>query len=68
MPTKERNNDLQEITPFSDEVLKEMLPVVVVPLVLEDPSHPEEALELLEADDATSTLRHDKPMEHLIPG
>jgi hypothetical protein len=42
--------------------------MVVVPLVQEDPADAKEAAKLLETPDALHSLRHDKPMEHLIAG
>ena len=45
-----------------------MLFVVVVPLVHEDSADTEELLELFERAHALRTLRHYKPMSHLIAG
>jgi hypothetical protein len=68
MLSKERDDHVNQIVPPPDEVLEQVLLVVVMPLVLEDPTYSEEISDLLEAAGASSSLRHDEPVEHLIPG
>jgi len=66
--TKERDDRFSEICPSSNDVLRQVLLVIVVPLVLEDPSNSKELSELFEAGEASHSLRHDESMEHLIAG
>jgi hypothetical protein len=68
MSSKERNDHVGEIVPPADDVLKQVLLVIVVPLVLVDPTHSEEISDLLETAGASSSLRHDETVEHLVPG
>ena len=42
--------------------------MIVMPLVLEDPSDPKKLSELFEAGDPSHSLRHDESMEDLVPG
>ena len=58
MEPKERNDRLEEILPPIDYELAEVLAVVIVPPVDEDPSYAEEAFELLQAGSAPLALRH----------
>jgi hypothetical protein len=65
---EERNNDFQEIRAPIDAVLQEVVAVVVTPSISSDSPHPEEAMELLEADDARCALRDSEAMTHLVAG
>ena len=66
--TKERNDRFDEICPSSDDVLRQVLLVIVMALVLEDPSNPKELSELVEAGETSHSLRHDESMEDLVAG
>ncbi len=68
MLPKERDDHVQKIPSTTYVVLDQVLSMVVVPSVHMQPAHPEEALKLLEASPATSSLSHNKPVEHLIAG
>ena len=68
MLAKKRNDPLREIRPLRHDVLAQVLPVIVLTPVDNDPSAPEELTELLEAVEALHPLRHDKPVTHLIAG
>jgi hypothetical protein len=64
---EERNNRSHEILPPIYDELAQVLTVIVLTLVDIDATNAKEALELLERRSAADTLRHDKPMRHLIP-
>ena len=49
MSIEERNDRVEQITPSSDHELDEVLTMIVVAAVREEPAHPEELSELLEA-------------------
>ncbi len=68
VPTKERNDRFVQLRSALHQVVAQMLPMIVVPSIDEDPSYAEELLELLEAGDALLALRHDKSMRNLIAG
>ena len=68
MLTEKRNDRPDQLRAAAHEVLAEMLAVVVMTLVDEDPAYAEEALELFEAAPALLALSHDEPMEHLVAG
>src|SRR5205085_12289669 len=63
---EERKDRSQELVAARDVILRQVLPVIVVPAVHEDPTDPEEVPKVLEARLATCSLRDDEPMEHLI--
>ena len=65
---EERNYRSNEVVTSIHDELAQMLTVIVLPLVDVDPTHPEEAPELLQRRPATDTLRHDEPMRDLVPG
>ena len=67
MLAEERNDRFHQSRTRVDDVLAQMLAVVVMPLVHVEPSHAEEALELLQTATATDSLGHDKPMRDLVP-
>ena len=66
--TEERNDRLHQLGSPSDEVLAEVLLVVVVTLVQEDPPDSEEVTKIFQTRDALHALRHHKPVKHLIAG
>src|SRR5580704_3612045 len=68
MSTKERNDHFDQIRPAPHHVAIQVLTVVVVPLVSEYLSHPEERHELMQARNALRTLRDGELMRHLIAG
>jgi len=68
MPLEERYDRLHQLRPSRHNVLAQMLLMIVVALVDENPPNPEEALELLEAVQAPHSLRHGKLVAHLIAG
>ena len=49
-------------------VLAEVLLVVIVSLVEEDPPDSKEVTEFFQTSDAFGALCHDEPMKHLIAG
>jgi len=65
---KERDDHFEQVVPPVDDELGQVLTMVVVPPVDEDPAHPEEAQKLLEAGDALHALRDDEPVEDLVAG
>ena len=65
---KERNYRPYKIISSVHDELAQMLSMGVLARIDIDPSHPEEALELLQCGSTTDTLRHDKPMRDLVPG
>ena len=65
---EERHDHVHEVVPPVHDELTQVFAMVVVPPVDEDPAHPEEALQLLEASDALHSLRHDEPMKDLEAG
>ena len=66
--TKERNDRFVELRSTLHQVVAQVLAVIVVTLVDEDPSHPEELSELLEARHALLALRNGESMRYLIAG
>ena len=68
MLAKERNDHVDQIRPSPNRVAIEVLPVVIVPLVLKHLADSEEALQLVQARDALSSLSHRELMRHLIAG
>ena len=68
MQPEERNDRFQKILAPRDDVLTEVLLVVVVAPIDEDPADLEEAVKLLEAADASASLRHDEPRSDLVAG
>jgi hypothetical protein len=68
IPLEERDYRLQKVASGGHDILAQVLLVVVVPPVDEEPSHSEELLELLEAERAPRSLRHHEPMAHLKAG
>jgi hypothetical protein len=68
MIAEERYDRLQQLRPPCHNVLAQVLLVVVVPLIDEDPPDLEEPLQVLEAAETSRSLRHGKPVAHLIPG
>ena len=68
MSLEERNHRSQKLLPSIHDELAQVLPMIVMALVHVDPSHTEEALELLERGTTRDTLRHDEPVRYLVPG
>src|ERR1700733_1920802 len=68
MRPKERNDRVDQIRPSAHHIAIQVLAVVVVPLVSEHLSHPEEALELRQARHTLRALRDRELMSHLIAG
>jgi hypothetical protein len=68
MRPKERDDLSDQIRPPAHHIAIQVLAMVVVPLVREYLSHPEEALELVQTRCALRTLRHHKLVSHLIAG
>jgi hypothetical protein len=66
MLAEEGNDRFEEIFPPSDHVLPEVLLVIVMTLVLEDPSHAEELSQFLEAVGTSRSLRHNESVEDLV--
>jgi hypothetical protein len=67
-PPEERNDPLHQVRPLVYVVLEEVLTVVVAAAVEEDPSHSEEASELLQTCTASLALYHNEAMYHLVAG
>jgi hypothetical protein len=65
---EERNDRLQEIVAFPNDVSKHVLAVIVVPPVRNDVSDTEELTKLLEARDAWGALRDRELVSHLETG
>ena len=65
---EERDDHIEQVVPPVDDELSQVLPVIFVSPVDEDPPHPEEAQKLFEAGDALHALRHDEPMRDLVAG
>jgi hypothetical protein len=65
---EEWDDRFEQVSSTIDDVLPEVLTVIVVASVLVEPAHAEEALQLLQASQALSALRHDESMRHLIAG
>jgi hypothetical protein len=68
MLVEERNDRLEEIMPSPDHELDQVLTMVVVSPVWEEPTHPEELTELFKASDAARTVCHDKRVGDLVAG
>jgi hypothetical protein len=65
---EKRNYRFNEVCPTVHDELAQMLAVVVVPLGHIHTTYAEEASQLLERGSPADSLRHDKPMRHLVPG
>jgi hypothetical protein len=65
---KERNDPLQQVTTPSDDVLAEVLPMVVVPLVHVHPPHTEEADVALRGNGGCSRPGSRRTDGHLVAG
>jgi hypothetical protein len=68
VPAEERDDRFDQIRPAPDHIAIQVLAVVVVSLVSEYLSHPEEARELVETRNALRSLRHGELVSHLIAG
>jgi hypothetical protein len=68
MSPEERDDPLDEIDAFAHDVAIQVLAMVVVPLVRNDHSHPEELLKLVQAANALRSLRDNELVSHLIAG
>jgi hypothetical protein len=68
MSSKERDDRFDKIDAAIDDELAQMLAMVVMAVVNEDPAHLKELLQLLKALPAPRALRHDEPVGHLITG
>ena len=68
MLAEERNDRLHEIASLGHGVLAQVLLVIVVPPIDEDPAYAKEPVEVFEAGAAPFSLRHHKRMAHLVSG
>ena len=68
MRPEERDDRFDQIRPAPADISIQVLAVVVVPLVREYLTHPEEARQFLETRDALGALRNRELVSHLIAG
>jgi hypothetical protein len=68
VPAEERDDRVDQVRSTPQDVAVQMFAVVVVSLVREYLTHPEEALELVQTRDALRALCHGELMSHLVAG
>jgi hypothetical protein len=66
IPAEERNHRSQQVVTAANDVLRQVLFVVVVPAVLEEPPDTKEVPQIFEARAALNTLRDHEPVGHLV--
>src|SRR6266511_563395 len=68
MLNEEWNDRADQVRSPINDVLPEVLTMVVVAPILEEPPNAEETSQLLQTVEALRSLRHDEPVRHMVAG